>query len=518
MPDQESIRGQLNLLDTLRKRLRIQINQQKTLSAHAPAYMQLEIDNAQEQIRKIKAYLLRNGVHVEHLAEDGEEETSEIHTASGQAQPTNPVAASQLENDASDLADVFISYHPADKAWVRQTLLPLLEKQNGLRAIVDWRDFEIGVPKVMNVEKAVMGSRSTLIVLTPEWVQSEWNAFQELLASTTDPSGVQRKLLPVMLRACTPPPRIAMRDYANLTDPDERDEQLQRLMRSLKRSQSKGGTPKQATLSDEDVPTTPASTSTADFVIITALEEEREAVLNHLPGNQRIMPSAEDIRTYRFARVPVHFPDGSKGEYTVAVLSLISMGRVEASLATSDAIRRWSPRYVLMVGIAGGIGDEGVNVGDVLLSSQVIDYELQKLTDEGESIRYSPHRADPRLLDAAQNMTNSEWRAQITVARPSEGQPRRLVGPVATGDKVVARKALLDKLRAAWPKLIGIEMEAGGAAAAAFQSARDPGFFMVRGVSDLADAHKNDDWREYACDVAAAYTIALLKSAPVPLR
>jgi nucleoside phosphorylase len=325
------------------------------------------------------------------------------------------------------------------------------------------------------------------------------------LASTADPSGVQRKLLPVMLRACTPPPRIAMRDIADLTDPDERDEQLQRLMRSLKPRQLKGAVAS-------------APTSKADFVIITALEEERDAVLTHLPGNRRIMPSAADIRTYRFARIPVNFPDGSVGKYGVAVLSLISMGRVEASLATSDAIRRWAPRYVLMVGIAGGIADEGVNVGDVLISSQIIDYELQKVKAETESVRYSAHRADPRLLDAAQNMTNSEWRTEITVARPGDGQPRRLVGPVATGDKVVARKALLDKLRADWPKLIGIEMEAGGAAAAAFQSARSPGFFMIRGVSDLADEHKGDDWREYACDVAAAYTIALLKNGPVSLK
>ncbi|KPV50926.1 hypothetical protein SE17_24130 [Kouleothrix aurantiaca] len=241
-------------------------------------------------------------------------------------------------------------------------------------------------------------------------------------------------------------------------------------------------------------------------------------MLAHLPGNRRIMPSAADIRTYRFARIPVNFPDGSEGEYGVAVLSLISMGRVEASLATSDAIRRWSPRYVLMVGIAGGIGDEGVKVGDVLLSSQVIDYELQKLTSDGESIRYSGHRADPRLLDAAQNMAASDWRPEIVASRPEPGQPKRVVGPVATGDKVVARKALLDKLRSDWPKLVGIEMEAGGAAAAAFQSAQNPGFFMVRGVSDLADEHKGDDWREYACDVAAAYTIALLKSGPVPLK
>jgi hypothetical protein len=50
---------------------------------------------------------------------------------------------------------------------------------------------------------------------------------------------------------------------------------------------------------------------------------------------------------------------------------------------------------------------------------------------------------------------------------------------------------------------------------------REAGFFMVRGVSDLADEHKGSEdaerWRPYACDVAASFAIALLKSGPVPL-
>jgi hypothetical protein len=67
--------------------------------------------------------------------------------------------------------------------------------------------------------------------------------------------------------------------------------------------------------------------------------------------------------------------------------------------------------------------------------------------------------------------------------------------------------------------LIGVEMEAGGAAATAFQASAKPGFFMIRGVSDLADAEKDSlstgRWRAYACDVAAAYLEAFLKSGPV---
>jgi len=83
----------------------------------------------------------------------------------------------------------------------------------------------------------------------------------------------------------------------------------------------------------------------------------------------------------------------------------------------------------------------------------------------------------------------------------------------------MAFKPILDKYRADWPKLIGVEMEAGGVASAAFQAAERPGFLMVRGVSDLADERKGtpdvERWRAYACDVAASYAIALLESGPV---
>lgn len=92
---------------------------------------------------------------------------------------------------------------------------------------------------------------------------------------------------------------------------------------------------------------------------------------------------------------------------------------------------------------------------------------------------------------------------------------------MATGDKVVQRRSLVKELLADWPKLIGLEMEAGGVASACFQAPSRPGFFMVRGVSDLADENKGNagvkKWKSYASDVAAAYTISLLRSCPIPI-
>lgn len=255
-----------------------------------------------------------------------------------------------------------------------------------------------------------------------------------------------------------------------------------------------------------------------DFLLLAPLNEERAALLAHLPGAQRLPPDEQDVRVYYQADVPTEFPGGARGTYHVIVTSPLGMGRVEAATATADAIRRWQPRYVILCGIAGGDPEE-VELGDVLVAEQLIDYEQQKLTNEGARVRYQSYRSDPRLYGAAQNHLG--WETTVKEARPIEGKPRCHFGVVVTGDKVQAAKDALAPYRSDWPKLIGVEMEAGGVAAAAWQAPSKPGVLMVRGVSDLADEKKGSGrvkkWRPYACDVAAAYTVALLRSGVVPL-
>ena len=128
--------------------------------------------------------------------------------------------------------DVFISYSHSDRAWVWDELLPRLERA-GLRVCIDDRDFEIGVPSLINMERAVDNSQHTLVVLTPAWIESEWTEFESLLAGTADPAGRRRKLIPLMLKLCKPPLRIAMLTYADFTRPLEREAQMTRLVRSL---------------------------------------------------------------------------------------------------------------------------------------------------------------------------------------------------------------------------------------------------------------------------------------------
>ena len=129
--------------------------------------------------------------------------------------------------------DIFISYSHRDREWVQSELLPQLEAV-GLKIIVDYRDFEIGTPSLRNMERAVDTCRYTLVVLTPAWIASEWTEFENLLAASKDPTGRQRKILPLLLERCDCLPRsLSILTYADLTNPAERTREIERLMRSI---------------------------------------------------------------------------------------------------------------------------------------------------------------------------------------------------------------------------------------------------------------------------------------------
>lgn len=129
--------------------------------------------------------------------------------------------------------DAFIGYSHHDKDWVDSWLLPRLEAA-GLCVCIDYRDFEPGLPSLVNMENAVERSRKTLIVLTPAWVESEWTTFESLLVQTDDPAGRRARIIPLRLEPCKPPKRIAMLTYLDFTQPTEAQFQLQRLVTAIR--------------------------------------------------------------------------------------------------------------------------------------------------------------------------------------------------------------------------------------------------------------------------------------------
>jgi hypothetical protein len=129
--------------------------------------------------------------------------------------------------------DAFISYNQNDSDWVETVLQPRLERA-GLRLCLPDRDFELGAARIVNMENAVARSRKTLLILTPNWSTSQWSEFEGLLVQSSDPAGVRRRLLPLIVRPSPLPTRLSYLTPLDLTDAAKFERQMSRLIAAIR--------------------------------------------------------------------------------------------------------------------------------------------------------------------------------------------------------------------------------------------------------------------------------------------
>ncbi len=129
--------------------------------------------------------------------------------------------------------DVFISYSQADRTWVQTELLPHLDPA-GLRVCIDFRDFITGAPRPTEVERAVLTSHKTLLILTPSYLESEWDEFGNLMLQTLDPASRQRRLIPLRKAPCDLPLRLQFLWPVDFVEPADWDIAWTQLLTALR--------------------------------------------------------------------------------------------------------------------------------------------------------------------------------------------------------------------------------------------------------------------------------------------
>jgi len=96
--------------------------------------------------------------------------------------------------------DVFISYSHKDEKWADKVLRQRLDDA-GLKVCIDYRDFEAGKMALLNMQDAAKQSKHVVLILTRNWLNSEWSLFEALVGGTKDPAGFQKKLIPLLCEA-----------------------------------------------------------------------------------------------------------------------------------------------------------------------------------------------------------------------------------------------------------------------------------------------------------------------------
>lgn len=246
-----------------------------------------------------------------------------------------------------------------------------------------------------------------------------------------------------------------------------------------------------------------------DFLILTALEEERAGF-----NSTNLVCEGDAIVAGLNVRY-VQLACGGR-QYKGAIIKLRQMGLVAATLDSALALTAFNPRIICMSGICAGFADH-VTLGQLVLASPAWEYQAGKWSDNNFQIAPTqiPLPARTRVIaDQALSsdgiQTAMESALPRNVVRPSKLRAP-VLAPAATGSAVIADATKLSHIQLQHRKIAALDMETFGLYYSAHEVNPPPEhFFSLKCVVDMADADKSDNLHEYGCVVAARATIYLI--------
>jgi nucleoside phosphorylase len=303
----------------------------------------------------------------------------------------------------------------------------------------------------------------------------------------------------------------------------------------------------------------PISDNQVDVAVITIKQEEFEAVLDRLPGHK-----SKPIGRRRYAVASVTADDGSR-TYTVAAGRPNAQGNAEAQALAADMLSDLDPKFLLVVGIAGGVPTTEFTLGDVIVSTHVYDFRIasvdnSKLTANGlPIITYAQHGGAVPTLAAsiAANLPamrselgdwNSEpsigcpkprviltddtkfygpanWqddvRNSLTAAFGPDAVPRPPFvrdGAIASTDMLIKDTERISIWQQSARDLQAVEMELAGVYVAVRSDGDRVPFLGIRGLSDIVGFKRDSGWTLYACHTAASFAAALIRAGVLPFH
>jgi CheY-like chemotaxis protein len=248
--------------------------------------------------------------------------------------------------------DVFISYSHQDKEWVRNVLLPRLEN-GGLKVFIDFRDFRVGAATIKEIERGITNSRKTIMVLTQEYLKSDWAEFETLITQTLSPANRDLRLVPILRKECDLPVSIRYLTYVNLIGSKGRQMEWKRLFDALSIPPS---LPKLLLVDDE-----------------SDVQKTIGGYLNDA-GYEVCLASDEDEAFQILAREPI--------DIAIIDIQLHESRNDESGLALANAIHALAPQIKTII-LSGS--DMPTRIIRAFKDFGVVDYIL-KTPDMGENL------------------------------------------------------------------------------------------------------------------------------------
>ncbi|XP_046567543.1 uncharacterized protein LOC124275904 [Haliotis rubra] len=138
----------------------------------------------------------------------------EVEPLSQQLQIGMPVAPPLSEGKKYH---VFFSYEITDRKWVEQITNKLESPDFGFKCSVHERDFHGGKRIIENITEHIRLSEKTVLVLSPDFLQSHWCMFEIEMGMILGMEESQLLVVPVMVKQCPVPDSIKTLTYIDAT-------------------------------------------------------------------------------------------------------------------------------------------------------------------------------------------------------------------------------------------------------------------------------------------------------------
>lgn len=246
----------------------------------------------------------------------------------------------------------------------------------------------------------------------------------------------------------------------------------------------------------------------SDLAIISALDTVEFSAIRRIPCDWQPLRLTHDET--RYLSGSLH--SGAKA-FSVIAAAAPRMGMAASAVLASKMIHQFRPRYIAMLGICAGRAGK-VQLGDVIIADPTWDWGSGKIESRNKVPTFlpAPHQLDldvaliGALKDIAEDKATLASIKEKAAGKKPISELSVHFGPLVSGAAVVADKSTFSGLLDQHRGILGIDMEAYGVAVAALGSAKPrPIPVIVKGVSDYADAKKNDEYQEYAASVSAAF-------------
>ncbi len=194
----------------------------------------------------------------------------------------------------------------------------------------------------------------------------------------------------------------------------------------------------------------------------------------------------------------IEFIEGDLAEQHVVLLKS-GVGKVQAAVATTLLHEHYQPQCVINIGSAGGL-ITGMEIGDIIISDETAHHDVD-LSPIGLEVATLPglpktFRSDKQLIE-------------IVKSTLDELDFNYKIGLIGTGDAFIADQERVNKIKAIFPTVKAVEMEA--AAIAQVCHLYQTPFIVIRALSDLPDKEMPMSFVEYL-DLAAKNSASIVLS------